>query len=191
MGDIGPGGGLVFLVSEGLCYEMAPRTWSGGDQDPTASWCSDSSNNVVTSFIIGAGRSNTEAMLTDSAPFVACSSGAANDVRAYSGGGLTDWFLPSRDEMNAMCNYSRNPSSPLPPSEVCDGPVYPGTSQDSLFAASSFGFSASTYWTSSQSQTPYQSRYAWSQGLGTKGVRGNSNRSFNGWSVRPIRAYRS
>ena len=30
VGETGPGGGLVFLISGGKTYEMAPKTWSGG-----------------------------------------------------------------------------------------------------------------------------------------------------------------
>ena len=33
IGDIGPGGGLVFFISGGLTYEMAPKTWSGASSD--------------------------------------------------------------------------------------------------------------------------------------------------------------
>ena len=190
IGDIGPGDGLVFMVSDGLCYEMAPKTWSGGSEDPTTSWCSDSGNNVSTSRAIGAGRTNTTAMLTAAAPFSGCTSGAANEAVAYNGGGFTDWFLPSYDEMNAMCNYSRNPSSPLPPSETCAGSVYPGRFQTDAFAASAYGFTVSrtsttNYWNSSQWDNP---RYSYSQGFGTGGYMGYGGK-WNSLSVRPIRAY--
>ena len=190
LGDIGPGGGLVFLISDGLCYEMAPNTWSGGSQDPMSRWCTDSGNNVATSTAVGAGRTNTIAMLTDAAPFTACSSGVANDAVAYNGGGLTDWFVPSKDEMNAMCHYSRNPSNPLPPSEDCFGPRYPGRSQDAAFAASAYGFTggggmATNYWNSSQFTNPI---YARNQALGGGGAMQYGGKQYD-MSVRPIRAY--
>ena len=90
VGDIGPGGGLVFLKSEGLTYEMAPKNW-GANETTGIGWCNDANLNVTgaSPIAIGEGFSNTEAMV------VACTSGAGNSARAYTGGGFTDWFLPS------------------------------------------------------------------------------------------------
>ena len=33
VGDIGPGGGLVFLIDNGVHYEMAPANWGAGGKD--------------------------------------------------------------------------------------------------------------------------------------------------------------
>ena len=189
LGDIGPGGGLVFLVSDGLCYEMAPKTWSGSSQDPLIRWCSDSGNSVATSMDIGAGRTNTEAMLTDAAPFVACISGAADEAVAYNGGGLDDWFLPSSGETNAMCNYSRNPASPRSPSEACAG--VNETFQTADFAASAYGFSdGRSYWASSQyNDLPGRWQYAYNQQFGSAGGQLNMGGKSATMFVRPIRTY--
>ena len=113
VGDIGPGGGRIFYVNtEGFncgpnfndtgsptgrkCnyLEAAPNTWSGGNQDPEAVWCEESTY-IATSVELGAGYKNTLAMLAG------CSSEAANLVATYNasnGGGKSDWFLASRDE---------------------------------------------------------------------------------------------
>ena len=153
LGDIGPGGGLVFLISGGLTYEMAPKTWNNPTNpsatDPVLTWC-DIRVNISATFgtAVGTGAANTAAM----AASIACSSDAAAAVLAYAPAGTTagQWFLPSFDELNAMCNYSRNPSAPAAPSVNCYGTS--GTSQNGAFASSNYGFSSpyGYYWSSSQ-----------------------------------------
>ena len=88
LGDIGPGGGLVFLISGGLTYEMARKDW-GANETTGTQWCSDLTNSVATGTAVGTGSANTTAMLTSASPFVACTSSAPNAVRAYAGGGFT------------------------------------------------------------------------------------------------------
>jgi len=182
LGDVGPGGGLVFLISGGLTYEMAPKTW-GANETTGIQWCSDQTHSVATGTAVGTGSANTTSMLT-SAPatsFVACTSSPPNAVRAYAGGGLTDWFLPSKDELNAMCNYSRNPTAPAAPSVSCFGSA--GSTQDGTFAAGAYGFVSVYYWSSSQ----LDAYAAWGQVL----VDGNASFGSKGNSlqVRPVRAF--
>ena len=100
LGGTGPGGGIVFYDAGspqgwGQYLEAAPAGWSGGSRDPLLRWC-DRRLPVATSTAIGTGAANTRAMLA------ACSSGAANRVRDYAGGGRADWFLPSKDELNQL-----------------------------------------------------------------------------------------
>jgi len=179
LGDIGPGGGLVFLISDGLTYEMAPKSWRGaGIQDAPATWC-DGFTNVpsATGTAIGTGDANTAAM---AAPSSACSSNAAAAVLAYPGtdGSTGEWFLPSKVELNAMCNYSRNPSSPALPSVGCSG------SQDATFAAGTYGFANDDYWSSSQ----FNASEAWLQNLPTGGAN-HDGKAGNLMRVRAIRAF--
>lgn len=163
LGDIGPGGGLVFLISGGLTYEMAPNTWSAGGVNETTrgEWCSDLTNSVATGTVVGTGSANTTAMLTNATPFVACTSSAPNAVRAYAGGGLTDWFLPSKGELNAMYIYSTDPG----------------------FNSVTYGFAGDYYWSSSQLDT----ESAWGQSF----INGNQGDDYKDGSmrVRPVRAF--
>jgi hypothetical protein len=182
LGDTGPGGGLVFLISGGLTYEMAPKTWSGSSSDdtPTLMWCNNFNSDITGAVgtAIGTGRATTTAM---QAP--ACTSGAGVSARTYRGGELTDWFLPSKDELNAMCNYSRNPVSPALPSVSCYGSG--GTVQDANFASGLFGFASNDYWSSSQRTAST----AWIQWFGDGGgdqFGGGKNALSR---VRPIRAF--
>jgi hypothetical protein len=115
LGDTGPGGGIVFYVQTPTAaapwryMEAAPNTWSGGSADPQIIWCNvtnafvppltaapASPRTIQTSTAIGAGYSNTQKMLGG------CTYGAANTAVAYSGGGKSDWHLPSKDEMNQL-----------------------------------------------------------------------------------------
>lgn len=104
VGDTGPVGGRVFYVKEtnatGSSYmEAAPNTWNGGAVDPLIAWCSKTKKTVLGTFrtAIGTGKANTDLMVAGGA----CNSGAANRVRAYTGGGVS-WFLPSKDELDVL-----------------------------------------------------------------------------------------
>ena len=162
LGETGPGGGLVFLISGGLTYEMAPKAW-GINETTVIQWCSDQTHSVATGDAVGTGSANTTSMLT-SAPatsFVACTASAPNAVRAYAGGGLTDWFLPSQDELNAMYTYS-----------LVGG-----------FNSATYGFAGGDYWSSSQ----INSNRAWYQNvvIGSQ-IDGLKNFTLR---VRPVRAF--
>lgn len=100
IGDTGPGGGIVFYDAGspqewGQYLEAAPAGWNGTPRDSRVRWC-DRDVSIVTMPSIRDGAANTQAMLEG------CPSGAANIVHDYAGGGKADWFLPSRDELNAL-----------------------------------------------------------------------------------------
>jgi hypothetical protein len=175
LGDIGPGGGLVFLISGGLTYEMAPKTWSGtsSDDTPLLTWCSNTTSDIsgAVGTAVGTGSANTTAMQSP-----ACTSGAGVSARAYRGGGLTDWFLPSLDELNAMCNYSQNPTTPR--TGVCTG------AQDGTFSTGAYGFASDGYWSSSQG---IPVNIAMGQ-IFNDGSRGLANKS-DLVRLRPVRAF--
>jgi hypothetical protein len=110
VGDTGPGGGKIFMTpSSGsnitnFYFESALSGWNGASTDTLASWCSFTNQYVGSSGVapqlttIGSGRSNTNAMVAAGK----CTSGAATVARAYSGGGLSDWYLPSLGELQQM-----------------------------------------------------------------------------------------
>ncbi len=207
IGDVGPGGGLVFLISGGLTYEMARKDWGAGSAiDPTKAWTTTAgvcyasgsstdnadcqTNNLypgttlvqsastTASEAIGMGSANTDAIIARmAAGSVSSSDYAAGLASAYAGvDGLTSgWFLPSKDELNAMCNYSRNPTTP--PTGVCTG------SQDGTFSTGTYGFAGGLYWSSSQSLAGF----AWTQDL-DDGIQYNASK-FGPLRVRPVRAF--
>ena len=142
VGGTGPGGGRVFYDAGsvqpwGRYLEMAPKAWSGAlTPDAVAQWCNDPNPYlIVTSDGIGTGAANTVAI------DAACTSGAGQSAADYSANGLSDWFLPSILDLRAMCNYSRNPTTP--PTGLCTGP------QNADFASSDYGFASEFYWSSS------------------------------------------
>ena len=113
VGATGPGGGKVFAIASGtgngLNYEFATSPVpSGGASyltygNVTFQWC-----NVTTGTIsgalgtaIGTGFSNTNSIIASQGKNY-----AAGVARAYTGGGYTDWYLPSKDELEKL-SYNR------------------------------------------------------------------------------------
>lgn len=103
--------------------EAAPKTWYGGDADPVLqfSTLSDIPDATVNTMIaaglengwelisgstvlndIGRGFKNTVAIISTSSTNYP----AANATRAYSGNGLTDWYLPNGKEIYQLCKWS-------------------------------------------------------------------------------------
>jgi hypothetical protein len=124
LGDTGPAGGLIFHIDGNDYYEAAPAGWDGGS-DPFLQWgCRDQSVPGADGTAIGDGVSNTQAIADfhdDDANFnnedyytysgdyedIGCHSNndgtvAAKTANELSLNGYSDWFLPSRDEINVM-----------------------------------------------------------------------------------------
>jgi uncharacterized repeat protein (TIGR02543 family) len=122
VGTIGPAGGYIFYDratddswdGTGWRYlEAAPAGWSGKDNDPEYFFGYHRPEGVNievgTNIAIGSGKDNTDtlvaAMGLDAYQYDSgtekCNY-AAKVAKDYSGGGYTDWFLPSRDELNEM-----------------------------------------------------------------------------------------
>jgi prepilin-type N-terminal cleavage/methylation domain-containing protein len=105
VGNVGPGGGIVFITpstsgnTTGLYFEAAPLA-----DVAQATWCSNTDTLLIgsipygTNFDIGTGASNT------STADAVCTSGAIQIAADYTNNGFSDWFLPSSTELNEMRN---------------------------------------------------------------------------------------
>ena len=106
IGDIGPGGGTIFYRSE-TGFTMTDNNSTAhyleaapADMETMFAWASSSfsSHNLTgTETAIGTGRKNTAIILT-----VDYNAPAANACNDYENNGKTDWFLPSKDELNEL-----------------------------------------------------------------------------------------
>lgn len=114
VGDIGPGGGVVFYVLDSSVksrwhyLEASPDGWNDGGADSKILWCTKSNVFVksvmtgntpaksITSGLIGLGVKNTQAIVGS------CAQSAASLSTAYRGGGYSNWSLPSKEELQLM-----------------------------------------------------------------------------------------
>jgi hypothetical protein len=154
IGDTGPGGGIVFYdkgnTSGGWRYMEVSK-----DDMGTASW---SGNPVKTGTAVGTGKQNTQ--------LIAKSGGmSAMLCEAYRGEGFSDWFLPSKDELNLIyINLVRV-------SHIVDW--------------------EDTYWSSSQGDNGPTVYYAWSERFSDGYQDASTNYYFNNNSfvVRTVRQF--
>ena len=159
VGDVGPGGGIVFYVAPttfacgatlaSACkyLEAAPANWlTGTIGDPLRAWASGSpvKNTLLASGAvrtgIGSGFQNSLDIVAQAGNVAATS--AAVEARAYQGNSKTDWHLPSKDELNQMCKW-QNGVALTPEATGCAL----GTLNSGAGAA---GFASSRYWSSSE-----------------------------------------
>ena len=104
VGDKGPGGGVVFYVQSGTSFgtwkylEVAPLNWKG-EIDPLVPWCPASLSTLATLLPIGTGAANTRIIFSQCSDATPDQSVAARVAANYRGGGKSDWFLPSKNEL--------------------------------------------------------------------------------------------
>ncbi len=104
IGDIGPGRGIVFydagsIQPWGRYLEVVPEWWSGDRSERSAKWgCYDTSISGASGTAIGTGAANTAAIVAGCSE----SGTAAKLADALTYAGKSDWFLPSKDELNQM-----------------------------------------------------------------------------------------
>ena len=197
LGDTGPGGGNIFYVATGTfscglnlastCryLEAAPSGWNNNGvaaDDPFNAWATGSNNIVSTvsgsdGIAIGTGYQNS-VDIANQANNVAASS-AAVAARAYTGGSKSDWFLPSKDELNQMCKWA-NAVPWNSNATICTGGTLNLGSGAGLGAA---GFVAQWYWSSSEESNEYALSQYFPNGLQYPGEKDVYV------YVRPVRAF--
>lgn len=108
LGDVGPGGGYVYALSTGSGagknYEFARTPLQNGGASYSGlgnigfNWCNITNAAISGSLgsAVGTGKQNTIDMVAG------CTSGAGVAAANYRGGGYSDWFLPSRSELQAF-----------------------------------------------------------------------------------------
>jgi hypothetical protein len=130
------GGGIVFYITDGGAHGLIAAT---SDQGPIKWYNTGYSTTGAAATAIGTGLANTNTIINSQAG--TATSYAAGLARAYTVGGYTDWYLPSKDELNLMyANIGKGASSPN---------------------YNIGGFADNYYWSS----TEFNNFYAWNQGF--------------------------
>ena len=196
VGDTGPGGGKIFYVSSGTftstgstcnsaCkyLEAAPTSGTNAWTDAGYAWSGNTTEAIGATAqgpAIGTGYANTLAIVGQASG--GGTAGFAGTIsQAYRGpNNMSDWFLPSKDELNQMCKWQKGiyGVNLTTLTTVCVG----GTSNTGSGAA---GFGGSSYYRSSSESS---ATYAWRQDF-FDGSEGTHNKSNNYYLVRPVRAF--
>ena len=157
IGDTHQGGIVFYLDGSGGGLIAAVENQSNGIRWYNGSYVTTGATGTA----IGTGSANTTTIITEQgAPAISYAAGLA---RAYGGGGYTDWFLPSKDELNKM---------------------YENIGQGNVLGLGNVGnFADYSYWSS----TEVGNNIAWEQnfnyGVQTNHYKDDAN------SVRAVRAF--
>ncbi|ASF48197.1 Lcl C-terminal domain-containing protein [Methylovulum psychrotolerans] len=151
-------GGIIFYVDNSGEHGLvaAATDQSTGIQWSNGTYLYTGANGVA----VGTGAADTNSIIKSQGAGSYAATLAANLVL----GGYSDWFLPSKDELNLMYqNIGAGAAAPL---------------------TNIGGFTSNYYWSSSE----YGYRYAWVQEFGA-GSPGGSMKSYTTLYVRAVRAF--
>ena len=201
IGDTGPGGGTIFYkrstpftcgptrASTCTYLEAAPARWNGGSDTQTR-WAQQtpirydrlevgsSGGDTATSQAIGWGYRNTRAIVAQGNTNISLSVAPIADSHTVTVLGVVydDWYLPSRDELNQMCQWARNQAW-VSDATACNNS---GTLNTGPGAS---GFTGGYYWSSSE----HVATMAYPQDF-TDGSQAASYK-YNYSYIRPIRSF--
>ena len=166
VGDFHQGGVVFYIFESGDTGYIAGETHgliaAVEDQSSSIQWYNGSYTTTgAIGTAVGTGSANTDAIIASQGATE--TSYAAGLARAYTGGAYTDWFLPSKDELNQM---------------------YLNKSTINTTASANSGNNFSNYYWSS---TENSSSNAWIQGFSV-GNQGLGGKDFT-YNVRAVRAF--
>ncbi len=169
VGDFYQGGVVFYLFEAGDTGYVAGETHgliaAVEDQSSSIQWYNGFySSTGATGTAVGVGSANTDAIIAVQGATE--TSYAAGLARAYTGGGYTDWFLPSIDELNKM--YLKS-----------------GDINTTAAANGGSDFVTDDYWSSSE----IDNYYAVILYFGNGGIQFNSDKAYISSSVRAVRAF--
>ncbi len=105
VGDSALGGKVLYILASGdtgyVAGEQRGLIAANSEQTTGIQWSTLSSYSFGTQTALGTGSANTDKIIA------ACGAGtnyAAGLARSYTGGGYTDWYLPSEDELTIISN---------------------------------------------------------------------------------------
>ena len=185
VGNPGPSGGTIFYKdlnrpAGSQYFEVACAGWSDGTcggndlTDPTAVWgCSGTPILGADGTLIGTGEQNTIDIVNIAGGCMTTGI-AARTADSLVLGGQDDWFLPSNDELNALCKWAFGDTV----NTICND-----NGRNSFSPTGVGGFLPSTYWSSSE----HDDNHAWSPNF-SNGYQYKSLKYGTSF-VRPVRAF--
>ena len=93
IGDTGPAGGIVFYITDGGQHGLEVAS---ADQSSAVEWGCSGHKSDAEGTALGTGASNTVTIVEE------CQYTAASIAYNHTEGGFSDWYLPSKDELNLL-----------------------------------------------------------------------------------------